>query len=106
MTTRMLLPFLLLTASCATAQTWRGKIVDCKTTAPIEGVDVEITVAPGDASLSGSTGSDGAFAFASATATKQSTASLTATKRGYQATQASLGASPGAAQPVCMQPTH
>jgi hypothetical protein len=94
-------------ASCATTQTWRGKITDCKTTKPIEEADVQLAVTgPKESKSNGKTSSDGSFAFATPGATKESTASITATKRGYQVTQASLGAPPGASEPLCMEPTR
>jgi hypothetical protein len=89
--------------ACATAPTWRGKIVDCKTSAPIADADVQMSV--GERAMSGKTSGDGTFSFAAPGAAKDATASVTVTKRGYQATQASLGAAPGG-EPVCMSPTR
>jgi uncharacterized protein YfaS (alpha-2-macroglobulin family) len=76
------------------------------TTQPIAGADVQLTVGANEISMSGETTSDGAFAFATPGATKDATAAVTVTKKGYQATQASLGAAPGSAEPLCLPPTR
>jgi hypothetical protein len=95
-----------LAASCATASTWRGKVVDCKTTQPIAGADVQLVVGANASSMSGVTTSDGTFAFAAPGVGKDETAAVTVTKHGYQAAQASLGAAPGSADAVCLAPTR
>jgi hypothetical protein len=108
---RLTEPFAVLTllamASCAAAPTWRGKITDCKTTKPIDDVDVQLAVSgPRESKTTDRTSTDGTFAFAAPGATKESTATMTATKKGYQVTQASLGVAPGSTDPICMEPTR
>jgi len=83
----------------------RGRITDCRDSAPLAGADVQLTSRSPDAAWSAAqTGSDGAYGFQIEEATRVMPVTLTATKHGYGTVQRKYSAVP-VSEDVCLQPT-
>ena len=90
---------------CARSAYVRGRITDCRGSAPLEDADVQLASQAPDIGWDAlKTGADGAFAFKVDSATKAMPVTLTAAKHGYQTVQKKYSAIPEA-NDVCMQPT-
>ena len=83
----------------------RGRVTDCRDSAPLDGADVQLTAkAAGAAWSAQQTASDGAYAF------KMDDKSvvpvtLVVAKDGYRSTEKTYGSIPSGAQEVCLRPT-
>ncbi len=92
-------------AGCAKSAYVRGRITDCRGSAPVEDADVQLASPAPDLGWDAlKTGPDGAFAFKVPDPTKAMPLTLTAAKHGYQSVQKKYSAMPDA-EDVCMQPT-
>jgi hypothetical protein len=93
------------TAGCVRDAYVRGRITDCRGSAPLEGADVQLTSQIPDVAWDAlKTGPDGAYAFQVRHAPTSMPLTLTAAKHGYQTVQKRYSAVPDA-EDVCMQPT-
>ena len=98
-------PLLVLACSACVSSSLRGRVTDCRDSAPLEGADVQLTTqAPGVAWNAQQTGSDGAYTF-NVEDRGALPVTLTAVKRGYQTVQKTYSATPSNMQDVCMRPT-
>jgi hypothetical protein len=90
---------------CAKSSYVRGRITDCRGSAPVEDADVQLASPVPDVAWDAlKTGPDGAFAFKVPDPAKAMPVTLTAAKRGYQSVQKRYSAIPDV-EDVCMQPT-
>jgi hypothetical protein len=96
----------ILVAGCVNASQLHGRVVDCQTQSPVEGVDVQLTSPGSGASWDAvQTASDGTFAFDVPREAQGARLSLTAVKHGYRSAQKTYPSLPGSAQDVCVAPT-
>src|SRR5262249_33309465 len=92
-------------SGCARSAYVRGRITDCRGSAPVEDADVQLASPVPDVGWDAlKTGPDGAFAFKVPDPSKTLPVTLTAAKHGYQSVQKRYSAIPDA-EDVCMQPT-
>jgi hypothetical protein len=90
---------------CAKSSYVRGRITDCRGSAPVEDADVQLASPAPDVGWDAvKTGPDGAFVFKVPEPAKALPITLTAAKHGYQSVQKRYSAIPDV-EDVCMQPT-
>jgi hypothetical protein len=96
---------LLAAAACAKTTQLHGRVVDCATSSPVDGADVELTSkATGTSWEAIQTTSGGQFAFDVQQPASVVPLTLTAVKKGYQSAQKTIPDVSGT-QEVCIAPT-
>src|SRR5579862_1807750 len=95
----------LLCAQCASSMV-RGRVTDCRDSAPLDGADVQLSSGtPGAEWNAEQTAQDGAYAFDVGRAKDTLPVTLTVGKKGYRSTEKVLSSVPSGGLEVCLQPT-
>jgi hypothetical protein len=93
-------------AACATQHYVRGRVVDCQTSSPVEGADVQLTAQARDVPWPAEqTGTDGTFEFSATNTKGVMPLTLTVAKKGYQSAQKVYSVLPSKDEDVCIRPT-
>jgi hypothetical protein len=97
---------LVATASCAKTAQLHGRVVDCATSSPVDGADVQLTSKATGASWEAiQTTGDGQFAFDVQDPRGVGPLTLTAVKSGYRNGQKTFPTMPSGTEEVCIAPT-
>ena len=104
---RRVWPLMLLAlAACVKTNQLRGRVVDCATSSPVDGADVQLmSKATGTSWDAIQTAGGGEFAFDLQAPASQVPLTLTAVKKGYQSAQKTFTSVPSGTEIVCIAPT-
>jgi hypothetical protein len=84
----------------------RGRVTDCRDSAPLDGADVQLSSGtPGAEWNAEQTAQDGAYAFDVGRVKDTLPVTLTVGKKGYRSTEKILSSVPSGGLEVCLQPT-